>query len=167
LAVPDTITYAYVFLGAIVFALGDSIWESQPPAILQTYFDPNRAAVIICTSCGQHTQPPAEALEFGCPSCDKTLQADPSAKMDPSATDAAMANLKMWQSFGFAAQFCLGFVLADYFWAKIVILFGALVISILFLFYLDRRVAPLDPRNYEEVIISSASSTAVPTINDS
>jgi len=35
---PDKRTPLYLFLGAILFAIGDSIWESQPPAMLQNYF---------------------------------------------------------------------------------------------------------------------------------
>jgi len=35
---PDRKTPFLLFLGAILFAIGDSIWESQPPAMLQNYF---------------------------------------------------------------------------------------------------------------------------------
>jgi len=60
----DTDSYATMFGGAAVFAMGDAIWESQVPAMLQSFF-----------------------------------------KENPSSLDAAMGNVKFWQSLGFFLQF--------------------------------------------------------------
>ena len=36
---PTLEDYAIIFGGSVVFAIGDAVWESQVPAILQSIFD--------------------------------------------------------------------------------------------------------------------------------
>lgn len=90
---PGAGSYLACPLGACLFAIGDAVWESQVPAILQGYFQENR--------------------DLNC----------------------AMANMKMWQSLGFAAQFAIGVAFSgyddvlDFFWLKVAILLTLLVLS--------------------------------------
>ena len=64
---PPFSTFLFLFGSTLLFAVGDSVWESQIPALLQSLFSKS----------------------------DKDM-------------NAAMANLKMWQSVGFALQFLGG-----------------------------------------------------------
>jgi MFS family permease len=96
-------TYAAVFLLAALFAVGDSVWESQAPAVLQS----------------------------------------PSFFPDELDRDAAMSNLKMWQSLGFAIEFALGFLISSY-WIKLIILGCLQLLAALSLFLLHRSVRSLD-----------------------
>lgn len=100
---PVSTDYAWIFFGAITFALGDSVYESQPSAILQTYFVKN-----------------------------------------PNDSDAAMGNVKLFQSLGFSIQFILGFVLKDNFLAKLIILIVMFVVANACVVYLDKYVEPVD-----------------------
>jgi len=99
---PASMTPIYLFLGAVLFAIGDSVWESQPPAMLQNYF------------------------------------------RDDTDGNAAMSNVKMWGSLGTTTQFVLGFVLANHFQAKVIIILSVFVVSIICLSLLNVFVEPLD-----------------------
>lgn len=61
------------------------------------------------------------------------------------AADSPVADLKMWQSLGFALQFALGFVMPALA-SKLGILAGFLAISIVCLAWLDQRVQSLDAK---------------------
>jgi len=91
-------TYGLIFVGAIIFAIGDAVWESVVPAVIQGYF----------------------------------------VKDGDVALNSANANLKLWQSLGFAVWFVVGALfpqidptdkVLDYFWLKVVILLGCLVVG--------------------------------------
>ena len=100
---PEAGDYVMAFMGVMLFALGDSVWESQPPAILQTFF-----------------------------------------AGDNTGLASSQANLKMWQSFGFASQFLLDKVLEDYFDVQVIILLTLQVLGAILLFSMDKWVAPID-----------------------
>jgi hypothetical protein len=100
---PDTKCWINLMLGASLFALGDAIWESFPPGIIQAFY-----------------------------------------KEDDDKLKAASANYKLWQSMGFAIQFVLGVVLADYFHLKVVILLVFLVLCFISLLVLHFRVSNLN-----------------------
>jgi hypothetical protein len=100
---PEVGDYVLAFMGVMLFALGDSVWESQPPAILQTFF-----------------------------------------AGDNTGLASSQANLKMWQSFGFASQFLLDKVLEDYFDVQVIILLTLQVLGAILLFSMDKWVAPID-----------------------
>jgi hypothetical protein len=88
--------YCVVFAGSVLFALGDSVWESQLLAILQSWY-----------------------------------------KSAPRHSDAAMANVKMWQSLGFACQFGIQSAGIDYS-TNALLLLVACACGVLVLFYGDR-----------------------------
>ena len=88
----------------LLLALGDSVWESQPPAILQSFYGLDRER------------------------------------------NAAMANLKMWQSLGNCVQFVLGVILTgeNNMVIKSIILAACLSVGYLCLLILDFKVCKLD-----------------------
>jgi len=137
---PDIYCYTWVFLGTIVFALGDAVWESQPPAILQTYYD--SLIAVNCAGCGKQYQLPVATSVYDCPKCHRLIEGK-ELQLDPSAVEAAMANLKMWQSLGFAVEFLIGVFVSDI-TIKLIVLVSLQVLSFLILIYLDRFVAKFD-----------------------
>ena len=88
----------------LLLALGDSVWESQPPAILQSFYGLDRER------------------------------------------NAAMANLKMWQSLGNCVQFVLGVLLTgeNNMVLKSIVLAVCLTFGYLCLVILDFKVCKLD-----------------------
>ena len=81
--------YLYYFGLSVCFAVGDSVWESFPPAILQ---NPAMFHVRRCVRCC--------VLRVGC--------GEPHVVQADADRSAAMSNYKMWQSFGFVAAFLIG-----------------------------------------------------------
>lgn len=106
--------YFIAFGLSVVFAIGDAVWESQLPAVLQSssYFGRERDR------------------------------------------EAAMSNLKMWQSLGFAIQFVFGFVIDDL-RVKIVILLALMVVSAAALAYIHTRIVSLDSQGRVQVDASA------------
>lgn len=124
---PQGYDYGMVFLGAVVFAIGDAVFESQLPAVLQSYFS-----------------------------------------YSDVASNAAMSNLKMWQSLGFTAQFVLGFVLASLFWVKLVILVAVLVVGVMGVTIAHKGIEPIDEVGEgEEDGSSSSADDAVDVVDAS
>ena len=99
---PDNGALLLMIVSSCVFAVGDSVWESQIPASLQSLFN-------------------AASGKQG----------------------SAMANLKMWQSLGFAIQFALGYQIHDVHTQALVLLV-VLLFSCIALAILHGRVASLD-----------------------
>jgi len=97
---------AFVFIAAmaVVFALGDSVLESQIPAIIQspTFFPEERDR------------------------------------------DAANANVRLFQSLGYTAQFVVGIALPGNVLVQTCIVFPMMLLALGCLFALDRWVQPLD-----------------------
>ena len=91
-----------LFVGAFIFAIGDSVWEGQIPAVLQTLHD---------SASGRQ--------------------------------ESAMANLKLWQSFGISIFYALSSYTQDI-KLEATILLITLGISSLFLFVTHFKVASFD-----------------------
>ena len=98
---PESFDVMFMIIGVGLFAIGDSVWESQVPAVLQTLFD---------EASGHQT--------------------------------AAMANIKLWQSFGIGAMFGLA-RLSDL-RLSVLICLVCLLLSVISLLWLHARVACLD-----------------------
>ena len=82
-------------------------------------------------------------------------------KEDDDKLKAASANYKLWQSMGFAIQFVLGVILANYFHAKLVILFVCLILCSIALSVLHFRVANLNSMSsddgVDDVVVTDGS----------
>lgn len=102
-----------VIVMVCILSAGDSIWESQLPAILQSFYGLDRER------------------------------------------NAAMANYKMWQSLGWCLQFAIGAFCssASYMTMKSGILCGLLLLSYIFVVYLDKKVAKLDMKKGESAAL--------------
>lgn len=108
--------YVVLLTAITLLAAGDSIWESQPPAILQTFFGLDRDR------------------------------------------NAAIANLKMWQSLGNVVQFVIGVFLKMENRAviKSIILLVVLTVGYICLLILDYRVQRIDMKKGESSLLLSA-----------
>jgi hypothetical protein len=115
-------TVAMVFFMSIFFAVGDSVWESQIPAILMstTFFESEEDR-----DAGQSSKSAGVPLPSSAPH------------------ELVCADLKMWQSFGFAIQLGLS-VLVQSLVAKTVILTAMIVVAVSCVLYMDARVRPVD-----------------------
>ena len=109
-----------IVLTISLLALGDSVWESQPPAILQTFYGLDRDR------------------------------------------NAAMANLKMWQSLGNCIQFGLGVFLkqSNHMAIKSIILASVLTVGYLCLVILDCKIHKIDMVKGESRILLYGIDTA-------
>ena len=101
-APPTGLSILVLFVGSFVFAIGDSVWEGQIPAILQTLHD---------SASGRQ--------------------------------ESAMANLKLWQSFGISIFYSLSYATQDI-KLEAFILLVTLCVSSLFLLLAHFRVANFD-----------------------
>lgn len=112
--------WVMIVLTISLLALGDSVWESQPPAILQTFYGLDRDR------------------------------------------NAAMANLKMWQSLGNCIQFALGVFIKseNHMVIKSIILASALTVGYVCLVILDLYIHKIDMVKGESRILLSGIDTA-------
>eukprot|EP00997_Jenningsia_sp_PLL12_P007846 NODE_4533_length_651_cov_68.061462_g3879_i0.p1 GENE.NODE_4533_length_651_cov_68.061462_g3879_i0~~NODE_4533_length_651_cov_68.061462_g3879_i0.p1 ORF type:complete len:193 (-),score=42.55 NODE_4533_length_651_cov_68.061462_g3879_i0:73-630(-) len=97
---PGPMTTLLLFTCSVVLGIGDAVWFSQVPAILQCLFP------------------------------------------DGNDLSAAMSNLKLWQSLGFAVQFLLG-LLVQSFEVKTAVVLSVLASAYLFVVVLDVGVMSL------------------------
>lgn len=103
--------FAAVFILAAIFAVGDSILESQIPAIIQspTFFPEERDR------------------------------------------EAAISNLRMWQSLGYTIQFILGVAWPSEVLVQAWFVFPLMLLSLFALWWCDKFVRPVDSKGYANV----------------
>mmetsp|Transcript_60093 Transcript_60093/g.131669 ORF Transcript_60093/g.131669 Transcript_60093/m.131669 type:complete len:494 (+) Transcript_60093:56-1537(+) len=108
---PHAWEYLAPLICVALIAVGDSVYESQPPAVLQAFFQDEKMV-------------------------------------------AAMANYKMWQSFGFAAEFVVGAAVASV-QARLATLLAVFVLAYVCLVFLDKKVASISAAEDNDTISDS------------
>lgn len=111
--------YVMVILMITLLAAGDAVWESQPPAVLQSFYGLDKER------------------------------------------NAAMANLKMWQSIGNVIQFGVGlcFEKGQGLYFKTTMLLGVLLFGYVCLVILDFKIQKIDMKKGESSLLLSAIDT--------
>lgn len=111
--------YVMILLMITLLAAGDAVWESQPPAVLQSFYGLDKER------------------------------------------NAAMANLKMWQSIGNVIQFGIGlcFEKGKGIFFKSSCLLSVLIIGYICLVILDFKIQKIDMKKGESSLLLSAIDT--------
>lgn len=111
--------YIMVIVMITLLAAGDAVWESQPPAVLQSFYGLDKER------------------------------------------NAAMANLKMWQSIGNVIQFGIGlcFEKGKGLFFKTYLLLAILIFGYICLVILDFKIQKIDMKKGESYLLLSAIDT--------
>lgn len=146
------VSYVVVFFLSFLFAVGDSVFESQLPAVLQstTFFET------------EAERDAAQGSESGSLDCSGSDVAPASLGVNVNCLIETFlllvaADLRMWQSFGFAVQLAMNIFVKDD-QIRLSVLLGWFVFAIVCALSTDACVKPFDAQADEKSSISVEGS---------